>query len=208
MRSGRDNVRGRSYACGLTLLGALALGHAAPAAASDTELGPYFQTMRSAPVRVAPAPPRQVQVVAAPGARTYRTTNSAGAFDTATLERTVFNHINLYRMSRGMRPLAEHGELASVARNHASGVVNGSQPFNHSGMRDRLMPFMGGFGSRAGGEILAYNRGAADPARTAMVSWLNSPTHKDVIETDYTRMGVGVAVAADGRHYFTVLFLR
>jgi uncharacterized protein YkwD len=210
MRNGRDGIRRRTYTCGLALLGVLALGQAAPATAADTELGPYFQAMRTTPVRAAHArvaPPRAFHH-AAPPARTDRTSYSPGAFDRATLERTVFNHINLYRLSRGMRPLAEHSELAVVARNHASGVANGSQAFNHSGMRERLMPFMGGFGSRAGGEILAYNRGTADPARIAMVSWINSPTHKDVIESDFTRMGVGVAVAADGRHYFTVLFLR
>jgi uncharacterized protein YkwD len=169
--------------------------------------------MRSTPTHVAPASvaPARVapdQVAATPVRRGTRASYTMGSFDAATLERTVFNHINLYRLSRGMRPLVENSGLAGVARSHASGIANGSQPFNHSGMRERLMPFMGGFGYRAGGEILAFNRGVADPARAAMTSWINSPTHKDVMESDYTRMGVGVAVAADGSHYFTVLFVR
>jgi uncharacterized protein YkwD len=76
-------------------------------------------------------------------------------------------------------------------------------------MRDRLMPFLGSvFGYSAGGEILAYNRGAADPSQTAMVSWIQSPTHKEIIEDDFTRMGVGAARSSDGRYFFTVLFLR
>jgi uncharacterized protein YkwD len=29
-----------------------------------------------------------------------------------------------------------------------------------------------------------------------------------VMESDYARMGVGVAAATDGRHYFSVLFPR
>ena len=204
MRNGQICARRTKFTYGLAVLGALALGQAAPAAASDTELGPYFQTLRTAPMRVAPTRVATEQPMRAIHPAAYTT----GTFDTATLERTVFNRINIYRMSKGMRPLAEYGELASVARNHANAVAAGTGQFNHSGMRNRLLPFMGGYGSRAGGEILAFNRGAGDPARTAMVSWINSPTHTDVIESDYTRVGVGAAVAADGRHYFTVLFLR
>lgn len=41
-----------------------------------------------------------------------------------------------------------------------------------------------------------------------MRSWINSYRHKDVIEEDYTSMGVGVAQRADGAYYFTVLFIR
>ena len=204
MQNIQTSARRARLAYGLAVLGALALGHAAPAAASDTDLGPYFQTLRTAPTRIAPTRIATVQPMRNVQPAAYTT----GTFDVATLERTVYNHINIYRMSKGMRPLAEHGELSSVARNHANTVAAGTGQFNHSGMRDRLLPFMGGYGSRAGGEILAFNRGAGDPARTAMHSWINSPTHKDVMESDYTRMGVGVAVAADGRHYFTVLFLR
>jgi uncharacterized protein YkwD len=180
----------------------LPLAVVAQASASEGDLGPYFENLRVDPPR------RAEQYTAVPRANPVRRAAvTTGPLDLPMLERTVFTHINLYRASRGMRPLEEHGGLAATARQH-SGAMAAGAPMNHDGMRGRLMPFMGLFGARAGGEILAYNRGAADPARTAMTSWINSYRHKDVIEEDYRSMGVGVAQRADGAYYFTVLFLR
>ncbi len=188
----------------LLLIGAIATRHG-PAAAGEADLAPYFEGLRSAPPaatdRPAPRPraePRPMQ----------RTAYAAGTLDIATLEHTVFNHINLYRVSKGMRPLSHHAGLAGAARTHSGAMSTGARPMSHDGMRDRLLPHMGSFGYRAGGEILAFNRGAGDPAQTAMRSWINSYRHKDVIEEDYTAMGVGIAQRADGAYYFTVLFVR
>jgi uncharacterized protein YkwD len=107
-----------------------------------------------------------------------------------------------------MRPFLHNPGLAGTARTHSGAMASGARPMNHDGMRDRLMPHMASFGYRAGGEILAFNRRAGDPAQTAMRSWINSYRHKDVIEEDYASMGVGVAQRADGAWYFTVLFVR
>ena len=190
----------------LLLLGAFGT-RAVPAAAGEADLGPYFERLRTAPPvaaqRTSPPPrartePRAMQ----------RASVETGTLDVATLEHTVFNHINLYRLSKGMRPLSHHPGLAATARTHSGTMANGAKPMNHDGMRDRLMPHMASFGYRAGGEILAFNRNAGDPAQTAMRSWINSYRHKDVMEDDYATMGVGVAQRADGAWYFTVLFVR
>ena len=191
---------------------ALALG-AGVARAGDTDLGSYFKHLQAAEAYKARKAHRAQQAAAARPARRLRRVNIASfsrvPMDIPTLERTVFTRINLYRMAKGLRPLTAKSNLAAVARRKSVGMANGTAPFSHDGMRDRLMPFLGGFfGYHAGGEILAYNRGAADPARTAMVSWIRSPTHKEIIEDDFTRMGVGAARSSDGRYYFTVLFLR
>lgn len=181
-----------------------------PAAASDADLGPYFERLRSEPPRPAVAQhyatPRQA--VPQPARPVHRASYNTGTLDIGTLEHTVFNHINLYRVSKGLPPLGHHGGLAGTARTHAQQMATGSAPMSHAGMRERLMPHMGYFGYRAGGEILAFNRNAGDPAQVAMRSWINSYRHKDVMEEDYRSMGVGVAQRADGAYYFTVLFIR
>jgi uncharacterized protein YkwD len=190
----------------LLLLGALG-ARIMPATAGEADLGPYFERLRTAPPAAADRPSQ------APQARTeprpmQRASVETGTLDSPTLEHTVFNHINLYRLSKGMRPLSHHPGLAGTARTHSGAMASGARPMNHDGMRDRLMPHMASFGHRAGGEILAFNRRVGDPALTAMRSWINSYRHKDVIEEDYASMGVGVAQRADGAWYFTVLFVR
>ena len=196
---------------------ALALGLAAslggtPATASEADLGPYFETLRASPPRTTTAhPSHSYRTTATPHAYqrpVHRAGFTTAPLDVATLERSVFNHINLYRLSRGMRPLAENAGLAGTARAHSTAMASGASAMSHDGMRGRLMPHMASYGYRAGGEILAYNRGAGDPAQTAMRSWINSYRHKDVIEEDYASMGVGVAKRPDGAYYFTVLFVR
>ena len=191
--------------CLILLFGALVTRTAVPAAASEADLGPYFERLRSAPPAATHRPAATPQPPQRP---VHRAAFGTGALDIPTLEHTVFNHINLYRASKGMRPLGHHAGLAGTARAHSGAIASGARPMSHDGMRDRLMPHMGYFGYRAGGEILAYNRGAGDPAQVAMRSWINSYRHKDVIEEDYTAMGVGVAQRADGAWYFTVLFVR
>ncbi|MGH7003308.1 MAG: CAP domain-containing protein [Alphaproteobacteria bacterium] len=193
---------GLALACTLALLAA----HSRPAAASEGDFGSYFERL---PSGMPPIPQR----AALPRAKTMPLRGASlvvtARLDTATLEQSAFTHINLHRLSLGMRPLDSHSGLADRARAHSANMASGAAPMNHDGMRDRLGAYLGGlFGYRGGGEILAFNRNMGDPARTAMMSWLNSYRHKDIIEEDHRRMGVGVAMRPDGGYYFTVLFLR
>jgi uncharacterized protein YkwD len=191
------------------VLAAAAALSTGPAAASEGDLGPYFEQLSTRPPPALQRPSYAPRFYAAPQPAPQPPQRFvAGALDAPTLEHTVFNHINLYRLAKGMRPLSHHPGLAGSARAHSSAMATGARALSHDGMRDRLVPHIGAFGYRGGGEILAYNRGAGDPARTAMRSWINSDRHKDVIEEDYTSMGVGVAQRADGAYYFTVLFVR
>jgi uncharacterized protein YkwD len=132
----------------------------------------------------------------------------SGQHDVAVIGQSVFNRINLHRATRGLSPVRHHAPLADAAGQHARRMAAGS-PMSHDGMRGRLGPFLGGlFGYRGGGEILASTSPTGDPAGAAMATWLASYRHRDVIEEDYSRVGVGVARRAGGGYYFTVLFLR
>jgi len=178
-----------------------------PAGAGEADLGNYFQSLPKG------VPPIKHRAVATPRAKGMIPLHRASfvttaPIDTAMLEQSAFTLINLHRISKGMRPLGDHSGLADRARSHSANMASGAAPMNHDGMRERLSPFMGMFGARAGGEILAFNRNMGDPARTAMMSWLNSYRHKDIVEEDYTRVGVGVVRRPDGGYFFTALFIR
>jgi uncharacterized protein YkwD len=189
----------------LVLAFALLAGSANPASAGDADLGNYFQSLPKGVPPIKQAAPQRFRH-AVP--LTRASFGTVAPVDTALLEQSAFTLINLHRISIGMRPLNNHSGLADRARSHSANMATGAAPMNHDGMRERLSPFMGLFGARAGGEILAFNRNMGDPARTAMMSWLNSYRHKDIIEEDYTRVGVGVAMRTDGGYYFTALFVR
>lgn len=169
--------------------------------AGEGRLGPYFDDLKpgAGPVRGASYASAAMRGVS------Y---TPQGEHDTAIIGQSVFNRINLHRTTRGLTPLRHHAQLAETAGQHARRMAAGS-PMSHDGMRGRLGPFLGGlFGYRGGGEILASTSPTGDPAGAAMVTWLASYRHRDVIEEDYSRIGIGVARRSGGGYYFSVLFLR
>lgn len=195
-----DTARGaaRKARSGAPLL-FLALG--VGGCASEGRLGPYFDNLNpgAGPVR------GTAYTAAADRSGGYA---PHGQHDVAVIGQSVFNRINLHRATRGLSPVRHHGDLAEIAGQHARRMAAGS-PMSHDGLRGRLGPFLGGFfGHRRGGEILASTGPAGDPAAAAMATWTASYRHRDVIEEDYSRIGIGVARRPGGGYYFAVLFLR
>ena len=57
-------------------------------------------------------------------------------------------------------------------------------------------------------ENIAYNAGYDDPAAFAVERWLLSTKHREnILRDEFTHSGIGVARAADGRVYFTQVFV-
>ena len=55
-------------------------------------------------------------------------------------------------------------------------------------------------------EVLAWNLGVSDPARSAVEQWQGSPSHWAILsDPSLTRIGCGHAVGPDGRHEFACL---
>ncbi|WP_340696432.1 CAP domain-containing protein [Flavobacterium nitratireducens] len=61
-------------------------------------------------------------------------------------------------------------------------------------------------GAKSVGENIAYNYKSALAAVTA---WLNSPTHKENIEGDFTHFGIAIREdATTGKKYYTNIFVK
>jgi uncharacterized protein YkwD len=57
-------------------------------------------------------------------------------------------------------------------------------------------------------ENIAYNSGYDDPAAFAVERWLISAKHREnILREGFTHSGIGVARAADGRVFFTQVFV-
>jgi uncharacterized protein YkwD len=99
-----------------------------------------------------------------------------------------------------------------MARLHSENMARRNF-FNHQGpdgqgLRERSRA-NGIVGFRALAENLAYNKGYADAASSAVVGWMRSEGHREnILNVEFTRSGIGVARSADGRIYFTQVFVE
>lgn len=145
-------------------------------------------------------------------AATSAGTNASSVASSAMIdERRAFDLVNAERRARGERPLMWDAELARMARSHSESMAR-QNFFNHKGpdgqgLRERSQK-NGITGFRALAENLAFNKGFADAASCAVVGWMRSEGHRDnILNDEFTRSGIGIARSADGRIYFTQVFV-
>lgn len=135
----------------------------------------------------------------------------AAAVSVTSEERRVFDLVNAERRSRGQSALVWDAELTRMARVHSENMARQSF-FNHKGpdgqgLRERSRA-SGVSGFKALAENLAYYKGFADVASSAVVGWMHSDGHRDnMLNGEFTSSGIGVARAADGRVYITQVFI-
>lgn len=128
------------------------------------------------------------------------------------LERDAFQLINTERSLAGLPALKWSDKIAAVARLHSNNMAE-QNFFSHKGL-DGLMVDeraeklnMGSW--LAIGENIAFMKGYDNPVATAIEKWLNSQGHKkNLLNPDWTETAVGLAVTADGKYYFTQVFIR
>ncbi|MBC7911701.1 MAG: CAP domain-containing protein [Pyrinomonadaceae bacterium] len=129
----------------------------------------------------------------------------------ASLERRAFDLINAQRRQRGQQPVVWDAELSRLARQHSENMAR-NEFFNHRTpggvtMVDRARG-AGIRGWSALGENIAYNQGYEDPAGFVAERWMVSSKHRDnALNARWTRSAIGVAIASDGRVFFTQVFI-
>ncbi|HEX8458488.1 MAG TPA: CAP domain-containing protein [Pyrinomonadaceae bacterium] len=126
-------------------------------------------------------------------------------------ERRAFDLINAARRARGESPLVWDAELTRMARQHSENMAR-QNFFDHVDRQGRNVATRARTGGVCGwsaiGENIAYNAGYDDPAGFAVERWLISAKHRDnLMRRGFTHSGVGVARSADGRVYFTQVFI-
>lgn len=123
-------------------------------------------------------------------------------------EQEVIRLVNVERAKYGLKPLTENWELSRVARYKSSDMAT-SKYFSHTSP-NYGSPFtmMKNFGIRfsSAGENIAYGqRSAAE----VMNGWMNSSGHRqNILNANFTQIGVGYAVNANGTPYWTQMFIR
>ena len=170
---------------------------------------------RPAPVQQpqAPAPAAQAPAPApAPEKPNFYVPPVSGGGAT-TLEVNLLNLINQERANAGLAPYVLDAGLTKVARTRSQQLIDQNyfahrDPYGYSMYVELLRHF--GFGSYAwAGENLAMNNWPAETAANEAIRGLmNSPTHRaNILAGDFYRIGIGEITAADGRHFFTMIFI-
>jgi uncharacterized protein YkwD len=146
-----------------------------------------------------------------PASYTYSASPAGGVSATGD-ERRAFDLINSERQKRGLPPLVLDGALTRLAR-YQSETMARDGLLSHVD-RDGLdlkgrAQMLGLHGWRALGENIAYNQGFSDPTAFAVERWMVSQAHREnILNGGFTHAAVGIARAADGRIFFTQVFME
>ena len=122
-------------------------------------------------------------------------------------EQEAGNLLNSDRRRYNLPALAIDPTLSSIARIKSQDMLTGGY-FAHTSptygdVRDMLTHF--GYAYTAAGENIA-RYGSLEKAQAALLS---SPGHRrNIMSTAYTKVGVGVALTAQGHVYLTQIFVR
>ncbi len=125
------------------------------------------------------------------------------------MEAAMFESHNLQRANNGSGPLVMDAALLDVARQRSQTMAN-TNCFSHTACGPTAFDLLGGIGyvyQIAGENIARNNYSDADSVSVAMNGFMNSSTHRsNILETRYTKVGIGVSFGSNGMKYFAVIF--
>ena len=122
-------------------------------------------------------------------------------------QQEVLRLVNVERQKVGVAPLSLDSSLSNVATVKSQDMIDKNY-FDHNSPTygspfDMMKQF--GISYKAAGENIAY--GQQSPAEV-MNSWMNSPGHrKNILSSDFTHLGVGIAKKSNGTIYWTQMFI-
>ncbi|MCZ2111498.1 MAG: CAP domain-containing protein [Dehalococcoidia bacterium] len=191
---------------------AVAPAPAAPAAPVQAA-APAAPQAPPAPAQPAAAnPPAQAAAPADAGKANFYVPAVSGGGAT-TLEQELFDGINAERAKAGLPAYAYDAGLTKVARTRSQQMADQDyfahrDPYGYT-MYTELLAYFGYTSYAWAGENLAMNNyAAAEAAPRAVISLMNSPTHRaNLLANDFFRIGIGEVTTADGRHIFSMIFL-
>lgn len=122
------------------------------------------------------------------------------------LAEEILVYVNQYRMQHGLSKLSMNPVLTKEAAQHSRDMANHALPFGHDGFNQRMKDAHKHIAnSLSGAENVAYNY---KTAKIVVDGWVHSPGHRRNIMGRYNLTGIGIARDAQGRPYFTQMFLR
>ena len=116
----------------------------------------------------------------------------------------ILYHVNQYRGSLGLEPIIMCDTYASAyAVDHSKYMIQQNR-VSHDNFSIRAEG-LNGIGAQNVAENVAFGFSSAQDFVNA---WINSPSHRDILEGNYTHSGIGALQDSYGDYYVTQLFYR
>ncbi|WP_163410342.1 CAP domain-containing protein [Flavobacterium ajazii] len=113
--------------------------------------------------------------------------------------------INKHRLSIGLNALERINHISYKSEEHDFYMI-ANKVVNHNDFVARSENITSVLGAKKVGENVAYNYQTSE---AAVKAWLESPSHKQNIEGDYTHFGIAIKIDAEtGKKYYTNIFAK
>ena len=122
-------------------------------------------------------------------------------------QQEVLNIVNKERTSRGLSALKFNAELAKVATTKSQDMIDRNYFDHNSPTYGSPFDMMKKFGItyKSAGENIAMGQKTPQEVMTA---WMNSDGHrKNILNSSFTEIGIGIAKDKNGRLYWTQMFI-
>jgi len=123
---------------------------------------------------------------------------------TKAIELEILDLINEHRLSLGLNSLEDMSIVKSVAYSHTDYMVD-NDIVSHDNFYTRSDYLKSNIGAKKVSENVAYGYGTAQGVVNA---WIKSESHKANLEGDYTNFDISAEKNADGRWYYTNIFIK
>lgn len=118
----------------------------------------------------------------------------------------VVELVNAERAKAGLNPLTVHEGVAEAANTRAHEIKNTFSHTRPDGSNFSTVLTQAGISYRSVGENIAYGQNSPE---AVMQSWMNSSGHRaNILNRDFTSIGVGHYKDASGTDYWTQLFIK
>jgi uncharacterized protein YkwD len=120
------------------------------------------------------------------------------------IEIEIMERINTHRITLGLSALADHNMVKAVASTHTDYMIEVDN-VSHDNFFQRKQSLQANADANIVSENVAYGFNSAESVVNA---WINSPSHKENIEGDYTDFDVSAEQNTEGNWYFTNIFIK
>ncbi|MFD1613604.1 CAP domain-containing protein [Gelatiniphilus marinus] len=123
---------------------------------------------------------------------------------TKTIEIEILELINNHRLSKGLNPLDDLKIVKSVAYSHTDYMVDKNK-VSHDNFFSRSNYLKANAGAKKVSENVAFGYSSA---ASVVKAWIKSDGHRATIEGDFTNFNVSAEQCADGKWYYTNIFIK